>query len=67
MRFIRQHDTAARDAFEEAKPFLGAFGKAEAFDIQQSLDSFDFDKAESSILHLARTLELELEESDALF
>ncbi len=67
LRFIRQHDTAARDAFEEAKPFLGAFGKAEAFDIQQSLDSFDFDKAESSILHLARTLELELEESDALF
>lgn len=67
LRFVRQHDTAARDAFEEARPFLGASGKAEAFDIRQSLDSFDFDKAESSILHLARTLELELEESDALF
>ena len=67
LRFVRQHDTAARDAFEEARPYLGASGKAEAFDIRQSLDSFDFDKAESSILHLARTLELELEESDALF
>lgn len=66
LEFVRQHDTAARDALDAARPFLGEYGKAEVFDIQQSLDSFDFDKAESSLLHLARTLELELEDPHAL-
>lgn len=66
LELVRQYNTAAQESFEAARAFLGTHGAAEAADIQHAIESFDFDKAQSGILHLARSLELELGEEHVL-
>lgn len=63
---VRQYNTAAREAFELARPFLGGQCRAEANEIQHAIDAFDFEKAESGLLHLAQLLDLELREPNGL-
>lgn len=66
LELVRQYNTAAQESFEAARAFLGSQGAADAADIQHAIESFDFDKAQSGILHLARSLELELGEEHVL-
>lgn len=57
---VRQYNTATREAFESARRFLGGQCGTEADEIQHAIDTFDFEKAENGLLHLAQLLDLEL-------
>ena len=63
---IRQYNTAAREAFGSVRRFLGGQCGAETNEIQHAIDTFDFEKAESGLLHLAQLLDLELREPNGL-
>ena len=63
---IRQYNTAAREAFGSVRRFLGGQCGAEMNEIQHAIDTFDFEKAESGLLHLAQLLDLELREPNGL-
>lgn len=62
---IRQYNTAAREASDPSR-FLGGQCGAETNEIQHAIDTFDFEKAESGLLHLAQLLDLELREPNGL-
>ena len=66
LRLVRQYNTAAREAFDAARPFLGGLRRTEANDIRHAIDTFDFEKAENGLLHLASLLDLELREPNGL-
>ncbi len=66
LQLVRQYNTAAREAFESAKRFLGGQCRTEAGEIQHAIDTFDFEKAENSLLHLGQLLDLELREPNGL-
>lgn len=66
LRLVREYNTAAREAFEDARRFLGGRCRAEADDIGHAIDTFDFEKAESGLLHLASLLDLEPREPNGL-
>ena len=66
LRLVREYNTAAREAFEDARRFLGGRYRAEADDIGHAIDTFDFEKAESGLLHLASLLDLEPREPNGL-
>lgn len=61
-----QYNTAAREAFGSVRRFLGGQCGAETNEIQHAIDTFDFEKAESGLLHLAQLLDLELREPNGL-
>ena len=63
---VRQYNTAAREAFGSVRRFLGGQCGVEANEIQHAIDTFDFEKAESGLLHLAQLLDLELREPNGL-
>ena len=64
---IRQYNTAAREEPSgSVRRFLGGQCGAETNEIQHAIDTFDFEKAESGLLHLAQLLDLELREPNGL-
>lgn len=66
LRLVREYNTAAREAFDEARRFLGGRCRAEADGIGHAIDTFDFEKAESGLIHLASLLDLEPREPNGL-